>query len=185
MAKKKKEHKIINEFKAFISRGNVVDLAVGVIIGGAFTAIVTALTSNILQPIINWVLSLIFGGDALASARTILGKTVYQLTEAGEVIVDANGKGLIDWSSTIYIDWGAFVSAIINFFLIAIVLFLIVKLINTAKAKAEKVKAAELEKYYNEHPEERPKPADPGVPVPTELDVLTEIRDLLSKKEGK
>lgn len=127
-AKKKKS--LIAEFKEFITRGNVVDLAVGVIIGGAFTAIVTALTSGILQPLINWVLSLIFGGsNGLESCRTILGTPV---------IVD----GAVDWSKTIYIDWGVFISAIINFLLVALVLFIVVKVINKAHAAGQKAKAA-------------------------------------------
>ena len=57
--------KFIAEFKAFISRGNIIDMAVGVIIGGAFSAIVTALTSKILMPIVNWALSHIVGGAKL------------------------------------------------------------------------------------------------------------------------
>lgn len=157
------------EFKKFISKGSVVDLAIGIIIGGAFTAIVTALTTNILQPLINWIISLIGGGDALASARTRLS-TVY--------LADGN----VDWASTIYIDWGAFISAIINFFLVAIVLFIIVKTINKAKETKEKIEAAEKEKYYKKHPEERPVVKAPDAPAPTQEELLTEIRDILKNK---
>jgi len=109
------------EFKEFISRGSVLDLAVGIIIGGAFTAIVTALTAHILTPLINFAISAIFKGDALESARTVLGHPV--LNEANQ----------IDWDKTIYIDWGVFVGAIINFILVALVLFIIIKAINKAK----------------------------------------------------
>lgn len=169
--KNKKEKKgFFGEFKEFISRGSVVDLAVGVIIGGAFTAIVTALTANIFQPLINWVISLCGGKDALASARTILSRVEF-------------ADGTIDWASTIYIDWGAFISAIINFLLVAIILFSIIKAINSAKAAKAKVEAAELEKYYEKHPEARPVVPDPEAPKPTEMDVLTEIRDLLKEKK--
>ncbi|MBR1891734.1 MAG: MscL family protein [Clostridia bacterium] len=63
--------KFFKEFGEFIKRGNVLDLAVGIIIGGAFTAIVTALTGGSLQPLINWCLSAIGGKDALSSAYTI------------------------------------------------------------------------------------------------------------------
>ena len=173
MAKKEKRHGLIAEFKAFITRGNIVDMAVGIIIGGAFTAIVTALTSNILTPLINWALSYMCGDGALDSARTILGKKVY--LETGE----------IDWASTNYIDWGAFISAIINFLLIALVLFFIVKALNTADKKAKEAKARQLEAYYQKHPEERPVPPEPAAPVPTELDVLNEIRDILKEKQEK
>ena len=109
------------EFKEFITRGNVIDMAVGVIIGGAFTAIVTALTSGILQPLINYLIGKIAGDGSLEAARTILGDPV-------KTIVD--GKEVIDWAATNYIDWGTFISAIINFLLVAIILFLIIKLIN-------------------------------------------------------
>ena len=66
--------KFFNEFKAFISRGNVMDMAVGVIIGGAFSAIVTALTNHILMPIVNWFLLIITGGNGLDSIYTYLKK---------------------------------------------------------------------------------------------------------------
>lgn len=163
--KPKRKSKIIAEFKAFISRGNVIDLAVGVIIGGAFTAIVTALTTHILQPLINWLITLIGGQDALAGAVTILSGSKEDLANA------------------IYIDWGAFISAIVNFFLVAIVLFVIIKIINMARESAEKVKALELEKYYEKHPNKRPKAKDPDVPAPTETELLTEIRDILKNKK--
>lgn len=109
--------KFFDEFKKFITRGNVVDMAVGVIVGSSFTAIVNALSNNILKPLINYLLALIFGNGALEDAYTFLGEPVY---------VD----GVIDLSQSIYIDWGAFINAIINFFLIAFVLFVIVKVIN-------------------------------------------------------
>lgn len=186
MCRKHKNGKkgFFGEFKEFISKGSVVDLAVGVIIGGAFTAIVTALTTHIFQPLINWLISVISGGNnALESARTILGKTVYQVAEDGSVLVDANGAKLVDWANTLYIDWGAFISAIINFLLVALILFCIVKAINSAKAAKEKIAATELEKYYEKHPEERPAPAPEAVPVPSEADLLIQIRDILKEKK--
>ena len=118
--------KFFAEFKAFISRGNVVDLAVGVIIGGAFSAIVTALTNQILMPLINWFLAVVTGGKGMEGAVTMLQ----------EVKVD----GVVDMTQSIYIDWGAFLSAIINFLLIALVLFLIVKAINKVNDGVKKGK---------------------------------------------
>ncbi len=126
--------KFFGEFKKFIQRGNVIDLAVGVIIGGAFSAIVTALTNNILMPIINWVLLMITGGKGLEEIYTYLNK-VYAVDELGNV------TNTIDLTSSIYIDWGAFITAIINFILIALVVFLIVKLINNLNEGAAKQKA--------------------------------------------
>ena len=134
MAKKEKTG-FFAEFKKFITRGNVVDLAVGVIIGGAFTAIVNALSNNILRPIINWLLSLILPGEGLSSALTFFPNCkIYTdvLNDAGEVI----GKE-IDLANSIYIDWGAFISAVINFLLIAVVLFLLVRLLNRLKDAQE------------------------------------------------
>ena len=109
--------KFFEEFKTFITRGNVLDMAVGVIVGSAFTAIVNGLSNFILKPIINWLLALVLGKGGLDGVVTILSQGY-----------DANGAESL--ANSIYIDWGAFISAIINFFLIAIVLFSIVKIMN-------------------------------------------------------
>lgn len=116
--------KFFKDFKAFISRGNVVDMAVGVIIGTAFSAIVTALTNKIIMPFINLLLSL-GGENGLEAAVTIL-KPAYK-------------DGVLDLASSIYIDWGAFITAIINFFLIALVLFLILKAMMATKGISNKL----------------------------------------------
>lgn len=151
MCKKKDPNKkgFFGEFREFITRGNVLDMAVGVIIGGAFTAIVTALTSGILQPVINYIIGLIAGDGSLEKARTILGTPVY-------TIVDGKATD-IDWAKTNYIDWGQFISAIINFLLVALILFIIIKAINTvhnkgveAKAKLEADMKAKKEKSEEE-----------------------------------
>lgn len=105
--------KFFSDFKAFISRGNVLDMAVGVIVGGAFNAIVTAFTNKIIMPLINMLLS-IGGENGLEKAYTFL-----------KVVRDAEGQ--IDLTKSIYIDWGAFITAIINFFIIAFTLFVILK----------------------------------------------------------
>ena len=138
MAKKEKGKGFFAEFKKFITRGNVLDMAVGVIIGGAFTAIVNAVSNNILKPIINWVLAKLLGSDGLEGAVTFLSK-VWTTDEAGNKIVDL--------ANSIYIDWGAFISAVINFFLIALVLFLIIRTMNrVADAKAEALSGAAIER---------------------------------------
>ena len=130
--------KFIEEFKKFIARGNVVDMAVGVIIGSAFSAIVTALTNKIIMPFINLLLSL-GGENGLEKAYTYL-----------KIVKDANGE--IDLTKSIYIDWGAFITAIINFFLIALVLFIIMK----AFAKADQmVKGAIKDSFDKELQKER------------------------------
>ncbi len=123
--------KFFDEFKKFITRGNVLDMAVGVIVGGAFTAIVNGLSNFILKPIINWLLALILGKNGLEGAVTFLSKA-YILDEAG------NATAAIDLANSIFIDWGAFISAIINFLLIAFTLFMIVRTINKINEAHEK-----------------------------------------------
>lgn len=101
----------LKEFKEFVSRGNVMDMAVGVIIGGAFTAIVTSLVNDIMMPI----LSLITGGFDFTALCVVLGE----------------GEGAAT------LNYGAFIAAIINFLLIAIVIFLLIKMINKVSRKKE------------------------------------------------
>ena len=136
--------KIIAEFKKFIMRGNIVDMAVGVIVGSSFTAIVNALSNNILKPIINYLLALIFGADSLSEVYTFLGKPAYVpiLDDAGQIIGYTQE---IDLANSIYIDWGAFINAIINFLLIAIVLFSIVKIVNVVRDGKKKLVEGLLE----------------------------------------
>ena len=131
--------KFFKEFKEFISRGNIVDLAIAVIIGGAFSAIVTALTNKIIMPLVNWVLALCGGAQGLEAAYTILSPA-YQIDPAtGNYVVDAAGNKVLDLAASIYIDWGAFIAAILNFLIIAMTLFLIIKAINASKRGLDKL----------------------------------------------
>ena len=126
--------KFFEEFKKFITRGNVVDMAVGVIVGSSFTAIVNGLSNFVLKPIINWILSLILGANGLDKVYTFLVRSY---------VLDANGVATseIDLTKSIYIDWGSFINAIINFFLVAFVLFTIVKIINKVREGSKKLEA--------------------------------------------
>ena len=148
--KEKKMKKFFAEFKKFITRGNVVDMAVGVIVGSSFTAIVNGLSNFVLKPVINWMLATIFGKDSLSNIHTFLIKV-----EKPADVLDANGNVIgtemvPDLTESIYIDWGSFINAIINFFLIALVLFCIVKVINKVREErsefAEKVANETLSK---------------------------------------
>ncbi len=199
MAKEKKG--FFKEFKAFITRGNVIDMAVGVIIGGAFSAIVTALTNQILMPLINMVLFAITGGKGLEEVYTYLHKA-YLLDEAGAATTQ------IDLANSIYIDWGAFITAVINFLLIALVLFIIIKVINSVHEGAQKQKTKydpltkeEIKALRSEgkSPEQIQKAAadkqakldaeaaeaakNAPAPAPTTEELLAEIRDLLKTKQ--
>ncbi len=126
--------KFFEEFKKFITRGNVLDMAVGVIVGGAFTGVVNGLSNYILKPLINWLLSLFLPGEGLAGAVTFL-RTAY--------VLDADGVATtaIDMANSIYIDWGSFISSIINFLLIAFTLFMIIRIINGFHDAQEKMLA--------------------------------------------
>ncbi len=135
--------KFFGEFKKFITRGNIVDMAVGVIVGSSFTAIVNALSNNILKPIINHILRLILGKDALSEVYTFLGEKVYILDEAGLPTSE------IDLKNSIYIDWGAFIIAIINFLIVAFVLFCIVKTVNSMRENSENLEAR-MKKFNKE-----------------------------------
>ncbi|MBQ8431043.1 MAG: large conductance mechanosensitive channel protein MscL [Clostridia bacterium] len=180
--------KFFSEFKKFITRGNVLDLAVGVIIGSAFSAIVTALTNKILMPIINALLAL--GGNGLEDSYTFL-KRVYT-------------DGQLDLTKSIYIDWGAFITAIINFILIALVLFIIIRSIMRAQGfinkqakrwpnKAERkvlreqgvnMRNREAILTATKELREKNKPA-PAKPKPTQEELLTQILEELKKQNLK
>jgi large conductance mechanosensitive channel len=129
---------MVKEFKEFISKGNVMDMAVGIIIGGAFTAIVNSLVEKILMPIIG----AICGGMSVEDMSVTVGNAT--------------------------IGYGAFLQAIIDFLLIALVLFAIIKALNKAKSMVVK--------------EEEEAPAEPE-PVPEDIALLTEIRDLLKANQ--
>lgn len=156
--KNEKKKGIIAEFKEFISKGNVVDMAVGVIIGSAFTAIVNSLVADIFTPLIG----IIIGGIDFASLSFKIPDT------------EIDGKVITQGAELTY---GNFIQSIITFLLTALCVFLFVKAINALrngaalrKKKEEEAAAAEEEK----------KPEEP--PKPTQEELLTEIRDLLAKQ---
>ena len=133
--------KFFQEFKKFITRGNIVDMAVGVIVGSSFTAIVNGLGNNILKPLINWVLALIFGKSSFSDILTFLVKV-----EVPTDVLDENGNviGTVmtpDLAQSIYIDWGAFLNAVLNFFIVAFVLFSIVKIVNKVREESKEYNA--------------------------------------------
>ncbi len=193
------------EFKKFISRGNVVDMAIGVVIGSAFTAIVNAVTKGILMPLVNWAVTAATGGQGLEGLRTVLGTPAYTVDEV-------TGLNVIDWASTNYIDWGTFINAVIDFLLIALLLFSILKVFvalqnaakgvngEDAKAKRKLVRAnikngmslAEATAKADEtiaaekKAAEEAKAAEAAAAAakPTTEQLLAEIRDLLANKNS-
>ncbi len=119
--------KFMAEFKEFAVKGNMIDMAIGVIIGGAFTALVTAFTTNIVNPLI----ALIPGVNSLDNALKIVLKEA-ELDAAGAVVAEE-----------VAIKFGAFLSAIITFLILALIIFTIVKGINKLRKMEEARKAAE------------------------------------------
>ena len=135
------------DFKAFIAKGNVMDLAVGVIIGAAFSAIVTSLTGDVIMPIVGW----IFGGFDFSSHFIVLSvPTDYHGSMVDYAALKKAGAALI--------GYGAFITAIINFLILAFIIFLIIRSANKMMKKQD---------------------APAG---PSEVDLLTEIRDELKKR---
>lgn len=144
---------MLNEFKAFIAKGNVVDLAVGIIIGAAFTAIVNSVVSDLINPIIG----VITGGIDFSNLFIDLS-----MSEPGY----ASLKAARDAGAPVF-AYGSFITAVINFLIIAWVVFLLVKAVNRLKAATAR-KEAEA--------------AAAAAPAgPTEIQVLMEIRDALKK----
>lgn len=196
--------KFFEEFKTFISRGNVVDMAVGVTVGSAFTAIVTALSNNIIKPVINWIIALILGADSLSQCFTFLGEKPTDLADPN-----------LDLTLYNYIDWGALINAILNFFIIAFVLFCVIKALNnftdtqkslTAKLNEKIISSADkkamkaqgislrdkeaVAEYFDRKAaeaaakvaEEEEKARLEREANPTTEDLLKDIRDLLKQK---
>lgn len=147
--------KLGKEFKEFIMRGNVLDMAVGVIIATAFGAITTTLVQKVLMPLIGC----IFGGVDLDKLNITLKAAVM---EGEEVVKEA-----------VVMEIGTFITAIINFIIVALIVFLIVKAFNKARAVAEARKKKEEEEAAPEEPEE---------PKPTTEELLGEILEELKKK---
>ena len=144
--------KLINEFKAFIMRGNVLDMAIGVVIAGAFGKITTSLVNDLILPLVSW----ICGSRDMTALNLIVRPAVYD--EAGKVVKEA-----------ITLGFGSFIGTVIDFLLIALVVFAIVKLANKAHDLAQK-----KEEEAEAAPEEPPKP--------TTEELLSEILEELKKK---
>ena len=135
---------MFSEFKAFIARGNVLDLAVGVLIGAAFGKIITSLTDDVIMPFI----SLLTGGGVDFSSKYIVLGGAEKIT-AGMPLVAAKAAGAN------VLAWGSFITAFINFLILAFVIFMIVRQANRMMP--------------------------PPAAGPTDVDLLTEIRDELRK----
>lgn len=139
---------MLNEFKEFIARGNVMDLAVGVIIGGAFGLIVKSLVDDIIMPVVGAITGgLDFSNFFVPLSSGVTATSLEAAREQGAVFA-----------------YGSFLTVVINFLILAWIIFLMVKAVNRMRASLEREKAAE-----------------PAAPPPEDIQLLTEIRDLLKR----
>lgn len=151
-----KKIKFIEEFKAFIAKGNVIDMAVAVVVGGAFGKIVTSLVNDIIMPLVG----LITGGFNVKDAKWVIEAAV----------LDTDGVTVL--TPEVALTYGAFIQTVIDFLLIALSIFIFLKLILAAKSKFEKKEEEIVEEKTPEEPKE------------TTEDILAEIRDLLKNKNN-
>jgi len=144
--------KFFEEFKTFAMRGNVIDMAVGVVIGGAFGKISTSIVNDIIMPVV----SILTGGINFSEWKLVLKEAV------------VNAEGVIDPATEVAIKFGSTIAVIVDFIIIAFAVFCMVKFLNNLHRKKEE-------------PAPEPEP-EPAPPAPTTEELLAEIRDLLKEK---
>ena len=165
MSKKNGKKSLWTEFKEFAIKGNAMALAVGTIIGAAFSTITKSLTNDLIMPVVN----IFLGGADFSEAKIALPRMPW-VDPTYETVVNEAGEEVVQEVQN-YLTYGNFISAVINFFILAFVVFFIVKLLN---------KLAEAGKKKEE---EEAAATPPAPPAPSKEEVLlTEIRDLLKDK---
>lgn len=153
---KKKKCTFWSDFKEFAVKGNFIDMAIGVVVGGAFGKIVTSLVNDIIMPLIGWLV----GGVDLSSLKVELKGSL-----VGKMAADVEPA---------YLNYGNFIQEIVDFIIIALCIFLCVRLITKIGKKAREKKAAE---------EAAAAAAAGPAPKPEDVALLEEIRDLLKEKK--
>ena len=147
--------KFMEEFKAFAMRGNVIDMAVGVVIGGAFGKISTSIVNDIIMPVV----SMLTGGINFQSWKIVLKQAVMEMNAEG---------ALVEKAPEVAIKFGSTIAVIVDFIIVAFAIFCMIKFLNNLHRKKE---------------EPAPEPEAPAEPEPTaEEKLLAEIRDLLKEK---
>ena len=164
---------ILKEFKEFAVKGNMVDLAVGIIIGGAFGKVVTSIVSDILMPPLGYLIGGINFTDIKIHLKVPVINHTDKAAQQGVTTLQANGAAIVDSAhqafTEVTINIGNFIQELVDFTIVAIAVFLIVKAINTLNRKVAAQKDA-LD------------PAAPPPPPTKDQELLMEIRDLLKKK---
>lgn len=143
---------IVSEFKAFVARGNVLDLAIGVIIGGAFATITKSVTDDLIMPVVGW----LFGGVDFSSYFIRLGAIPEGFKGSPESYADLKTAGVA------MLGWGAFLTVVVNFLILAFIIFLLMKGVNRLLVAEKPAEAA-------------------AAPTPEDIVLLREIRDSLQK----
>ena len=151
--------KFFEEFKEFISKGNVVDMAVAVIIGNAFKAIITALVDNVIMPLI----SLAVGGINFTEWKWVLTPAATAIVDGVETVV----------TPEVAVSYGILLQAIIDFLIVAFCIFVALKILLAVQTKTKELLVKKAEEQAEEAAEE--------APAETEMDVLRDIRELLKK----
>ena len=150
--------KFMEEFKAFAMRGNVIDMAVGVVIGGAFGKISTSIVNDIIMPVV----SMITGGIDFTAWKIVLKQAVMEMNAEG---------ALVEKAPEVAIKFGSTIAVIIDFIIVAFAIFCMIKFLNNLHSKKEE-------------PTPEPEPeVEPAPPAPTSEELLAEIRDLLKDKK--
>lgn len=168
-----KMKKFFKDFGAFISKGNVLDLAVGIIIGGAFNAIIKSVVNDLLMPVI----SLMFKGD-LSQQFTVLRGSAEYVANA-----DTGALELVKSADAVLLYWGNFLQAVIDFLIIGLTLFIIVKIVMTLKARREaRIAAIKAKRETGEPLTEAEEEIHSEPIVSEEVQLLREIRDSLKQK---
>ena len=142
---------MIQDFKDFAFKGNLIDMAVGIVMGGAVAAIVASFLKNIISPLI----AMIGGVPDLSAMKYPIGEEVVKLNEAGDPILNEAGEKVMDQAA---INYGTFIQNTMDFIILAFVIFIALKVASRMMKKAEE-----------------------EAPVPADIELLTEIRDALKK----
>ena len=179
MSKDPNKKTLFDEFKEFINKGNAMALAVGTIIGGAFSNITKSVTNDLIMPVVN----IFLGGADFSEAKVALPRMPW-VEATYETVVNAEGAEVVQEVRN-YLTYGNFISAVINFLIMAVVVFFIVKGMNALSAAATRKEREAAEAAAAKAAAEAAEAAAAAAavpPAPTSEELLAEIRDLLKNK---
>ena len=176
MSKNPNKKSLWAEFKEFINKGNAMALAVGTIIGGAFSGITKSVTNDLIMPLVN----IFLGGTDFTDAKLQLPRMPW-VEPKFETIIDETGAEVVQEIHN-YLTYGNFIAAVINFLIMAVVVFFIVKAMNSLTEMAKRKEREEAEAAAAAAAAAAAEAAANAPHVPTSEELLAEIRDLLKNK---